>query len=535
MRVPRYIALFFCLCCLASRAYAEVIPARILIGTSEVPLSPAPVFDGIRVLAPVGVLERLGATSVDTNGNVTITAASGQLGVVLPVDIDGRPMLPMDKVMEIIGGEQTWNAKNRTLTLLARLDSVEFDSDTLKINCSFPVRALAKAWNGKLIVDVVGTKLASEAKEVYIGAPAVDRARLGQLNATTTRVVLDLTKATGYELQTKDAAAQILLRVADGLTPVPAADTSPAPTAVASVTVTGVSVQKVDEKSFDVVISTSGKAYASKDFSVAPPRIVLGIPKSKIGDSCAVTGSHRLVKPELTRTAKGTKLTLALAKPLDYTVEATDSAITIRVRPLQKSGGTLAGKFIVIDPGHGGKQKGAIAGGVQEKTINVLIAKDLAAALAKQGAKTAFSHDTDVMMEQSARAQVAIDRNADFFIAIHCNSSMVPGSATGIETYYHKQELSPKTMAYMVHDGVCKYTGMCDRSARSDSGLYASRIGLGVLRTLSGSGIPGILLECGYINNSSDRAKLLNASHRSKLVNGIVTGLKAYVEGTTVE
>ena len=535
MRVPRYIALFFCLCCLFSRVYAEAIPARILVGTSEVPLAPTPVFDGTQVLAPAGVLERLGATVDYSNGETKITAASGQSGVVEPIDVDGRPMLPMDKVMEIVGGEQTWNAKSRTLTLLAHLESVEFESDTLKINCSFPVRASVKQWNGKLIVDVVGAKLVSEAKEVYIGAPAVERARLGQLNTTTARVVMDLTKATGYELETKDAAAQILLKVADNLIPVPAASPLPSISAAtsASVTVTGVSVQTVDDKSFDVVISTSGRAHTSNDFSVTPPRIVLGMPKSRIGESCTVTGSHSLVKPELIKTAAGVKLTLALTKPLDYTVETTGTAIIVHVRPLQGSGGTLAGKFVVIDPGHGGKQIGASAGGVMEKTVNVRIAKDLAAALAKHGARTAFSHDTDVLIEQSDRARVAIDRGADFFISIHCNSSMVPGSATGIETYYHKQEPSPKTMAYLIHDGVCKYTGMCDRLARSDSKLYS--IGLGVLRKLSGSGIPGILLECGYINNSSDRAKLLNADHRKKLANGIVTGLKAYVEGTTVQ
>ena len=76
---------------------------------------------------------------------------------------------------------------------------------------------------------------------------------------------------------------------------------------------------------------------------------------------------------------------------------------------------------------------------------------------------------------------------------------------------------------------------MCDRRARSDWSLPYGLSGLGVLRALTGSGIPGILLECGYINNSSDRAKLLNADYRKKLANGIVTGLKAYVEGTTVQ
>lgn len=533
MRVSIHIAILFVLCCVFSRAHADITPARILVGTSEVPLAPSPVHDGTQVLAPPTVLGRLGATASESNGVFTVTNASGQTGTIRAVELAGRWMLPMDKVMEIIGGSQVYDVRTRTLTLLATLDSVEFDDDTLKVNCSFPVHASARPYDGRLVVDVAGTRLASEAREVYIGTPAVERARLNQYSATTTRVVLDMTKSTGYELQTRQASAQVLVKIADGLTPIAASDDSSIPGSIPSITVTGVSVEKIDDRSCDVVVSTSGKAYISKDFSVVPPRIVIGVKKARIGDACSVTGSHSLVKPELVNTATGVKLTLSLARPADYSVETNESAVTVRVRPLQKSGGTLADKHVVIDPGHGGSQKGACAGGAVEKVINMQIAKEVASALQKHGAKVTFSRDSDVLIEQRARAEVAINRAADFFISIHCNSSPVPGSATGIETYYHMQGPSPKTLAYLIHDGVCKYTGMCDRNARSDSTLYS--IGLGVLRTLNGSGIPGILLECGYINNSSDRAKLSSAAYRSKLANGIVTGLKAYVEGTTVQ
>lgn len=533
MRAARYIVLLVCLCGLVSGVYADVTPARILVGTSEAPLSPAPVFDGARVLAPVGIISALGATSVSsTSGeSITVTAASGQSGEIKTVIVNGEPMIPMDKLIALVGGEQVWDAKSKTLKLLAHLESVEFDNDTLKINCSFPARASTKLWNGKIIVDVAGAKVASEAKEVYIGTAAVARARLGQFNGTTARVVLDLNKTTGYELQSQGAAAQILLKVGDNLVSPPNSPSPPQPAARA-LSITGVSVQPVDGKSFDVVVSTSGRPKASNDFSVQPPRIVLGLP-AEIDPVCAVTGSSPLVTCQLTKTASGAKLTLTLTRPMGYRFEISDTALTVHVRPPDKSGGTLAGKLIVIDPGHGGKQKGAIAGGVEEKAVNVRIAKELAAALAKQGAKTLLTHDTDVFMEQGARAKVAIDKGADFFIAIHCNSNYMPESTTGIETYYHMQEPSPKTLAYMVHDGVCKYTGMCDLHPRSDGKLWA--IGLGVLRTLSGSGIPGVLVECGYINNSSDRAKLLDARYRSKLAAGIVAGIKAYIEGVPVE
>jgi N-acetylmuramoyl-L-alanine amidase len=218
---------------------------------------------------------------------------------------------------------------------------------------------------------------------------------------------------------------------------------------------------------------------------------------------------------------------------MGYSVEISDTAVIVHARPPDKSGGTLAGKLVVIDPGHGGKEKGAMAGGVMEKDLNLQIARKLASALAKQGARTLLTRDSDQLMGLVARAQLAIDRGADFFVAVHCNSNLVPDSATGIETYFHAQEPSPKVLAYSVHDGVCKYTGMRDRHPRSDQSLYAP--GLCVLRTLSGSSIPGILLECGYVNNSADRAKLLDARYQSKLAAGIVAGLKAYVEGVPVE
>ena len=88
-------------------------------------------------------------------------------------------------------------------------------------------------------------------------------------------------------------------------------------------------------------------------------------------------------------------------------------------------------------------------------------------------------------------------------------------------------------LAYAIHDGVCKLTGMRDGLARSDRSIYNS--GFGVLRRLKNTGIPGVLLECGYVNNTSDRAKLLDAGYRAKLAAGIVAGLKAYVEGTPIQ
>ncbi len=529
----RYLMLIGACLAVFSFAWAETVPARILIGASEAPLSPAPIYDGAGVLAPQYIIQLLGASCVASSDAETlfVTSANGDTATIKTVEVSGTRMVPVDKLIALIGGEKRWNAAKRTLTIIAHLNSIEFDNDVLTAHCSFPVRAVAKIWDGKIILDIANTKVMSEAKEVYIGTANVQKARLGQPNDTTARIVLDLNKPIGCKLETTEPSAQISLRVGEDLTPGPALATSSS--AVASNIIEGVTIQGLDDRSFNVVIATSGKIKTSGSLKISPPQIVIDLQKAKLADSCAVTGTYPCAKIELSKTSAGVRLVAKLARPLAYSTQTSDTQVTICVRPPDNSDGKLSGKFIVIDPGHGGTDSGAQSGGAKEKNLNIQLSNDLAAALTKLGAKVELTRDGDYNMGLKARPELAAKRDADFFISLHCNSNLVPNSASGIETYYHMQEPSPKILACAIHDGVCKFTGMCDRNPRSDRSLYES--GLAVLRGLSKTGIPGILLECGYINNESDRKKLLSSDYRAKLVAGIIAGLTAYIEGTPIE
>lgn len=534
----RYMALLMVCLCACFPVWADVAPARILLGTSEAPLAPSPVFDGAGVLAPLQLIPLLGASYAASNdgADLVVGTADGQTGSIKTVSVDGTPMVPVDKLIALVGGTSRWDAAKRTLTLTAQLNSVEFDNDTLKINCSFPVHATARMMGDKIIVDVANAKVASEAKEVFIGAPSVSKARLGQFSDNTARVVLDLNKPTGCKLTTQGSASQLELKVGDGLVPDPApAPQSSQPQAgkAQPFTIKSVTVDPVSDDSFNVLISTSGRATAGSELSVSPPAIKIDLPGGTLDPSCQVSGSHPLVQAELSKLANGSRLTLRMLRPMVYSVEVRDTETMVYVHPANHAGGTLADKVIVIDAGHGGNQKGAVAGGCSEKDINYKIAQQLCDALTNRGAKAIMARNGDEAKGLAARSEVAINTKADFFVSIHCNSNMKPDSASGIETYYHMQEPSAKLLACAVHDGVCEFTGACDRKARSDRSLYQS--GLGVLRRLENTGIPGILVECGYVNNSSDRAKLLDSAYRAKLVNGIVAGLRAYVEGTPIQ
>jgi N-acetylmuramoyl-L-alanine amidase len=100
---------------------------------------------------------------------------------------------------------------------------------------------------------------------------------------------------------------------------------------------------------------------------------------------------------------------------------------------------------IVVDPGHGGTETGAIGpGGLQEKEATLEIARGLAAALPKVLAcRTVLTRDSDVLISLDDRTSIANHEKADLFLSIHANSSRA-ASAKGSETYYLSLEASDK-------------------------------------------------------------------------------------------
>ncbi|MCX8052715.1 MAG: N-acetylmuramoyl-L-alanine amidase family protein [Armatimonadetes bacterium] len=529
------------ICLALSVARAENVAARVLMGKREVFCSPAAVYDGVRVLVPFSMLDELGVTaSPETKREmINLTSANGRTGEVTPISVGGEPMLPLDMILQITGGEAIWDDDQKTVTILAHLQSVEFVDGTLKINCSFPVNCSTRKWQSKLIVDVPGTRVASEAKEVYVGGPIVWRARLGQYTSDTARVVLDLMEDADIAVESRLPSAQLVLIVGRDL---PKSDAKPTPKPVTvkpaqslPYKVSSIRLQSPHDGRFDLIIETSAKAVIAPAFGVRPPEVELTLLDADVADGAdQFDANHPLLKSvKLTRVSgrkPGVKISLALTRISTYETSVSDGAVILSVYIPEKAGGKLAGMTVVVDPGHGGREKGARWESIYEKDLNIKIAKAVKAELESQGARVILTRDGDQTMGLAARSEVAVNNAADLFISVHCNSNGSPGSASGIETYYHMDEPSPRALGYAVHTAVCSATGMCDRRARSDRSLYSS--GLGVLRRLSGTGIPGILLECGYLNTTTDRKKLLDPSYHRKLAEGVVAGLKAYVEGT---
>ncbi len=135
----------------------------------------------------------------------------------------------------------------------------------------------------------------------------------------------------------------------------------------------------------------------------------------------------------------------ALTGPDRVVVEVSRSAGAPSQAPQQPSPVPESPLTVVIDPGHGGAETGAIGpGGVQEKQATLEISRKLAATLPRLiSCRAVLTRDGDSLVPLDDRTSVANHEKADLFLSIHTNSSRIPG-ARGSETYYLSLEASDK-------------------------------------------------------------------------------------------
>ncbi|WP_461200836.1 N-acetylmuramoyl-L-alanine amidase [Anoxybacillus sp. TBDG-1] len=184
------------------------------------------------------------------------------------------------------------------------------------------------------------------------------------------------------------------------------------------------------------------------------------------------------------------------------------------------AGSPVKGRIIVVDAGHGGKDPGAVAGGANEKTIVLEVAKLLKDKLEKAGATIIMTRETDVYPTLQDRVNIAKNNYAEMFVSIHTNSA-TNTSAKGAEVYYDSSTNpngeESKKLAQYIQAEIVRMANMVDRGVKN-SGLY-------VLRNNS---VTSVLVELGFISNAEDRAKLTSAEYQNIYAEAIYQGIVKY-------
>lgn len=212
---------------------------------------------------------------------------------------------------------------------------------------------------------------------------------------------------------------------------------------------------------------------------------------------------------------------------------STKAPVTITPMPTPSGGsestgsiqddGVLRGKVIVVDPGHGGSNPGAVGNSTREADNNLSVGLKLRDKLVKAGAKVIITRDSDRTVategsslgeELQARVDMAENNHADMFVSVHTNSNP-DSNIVGAMTFYPSGKSSK--LALEVQDAMIKETKAVDKGTSSAT-FY-------VLRNTT---MPSILVEMGFITNPQEAAQLSDNSYRNSMAQGIFNGIVKY-------
>jgi N-acetylmuramoyl-L-alanine amidase len=220
---------------------------------------------------------------------------------------------------------------------------------------------------------------------------------------------------------------------------------------------------------------------------------------------------------------------------------------------------------IVIDPGHGGKDPGAIGkSGLMEKDVVLDIALKLRNLLEKQLSKRVIlTRESDVFIPLDERTLIANAKKADLFISIHTNSS--PKKKTrGVEIYLVGQSTDRTAMATAARENSASERAMSDlevilndllENTKIDESLelahttrrsflktvgahYNHTVDLGVKRApfyvLINANMPSILAEVAFISNPTEEQRLSNETYRQRIAEALFEGIRDYIASIKV-
>jgi N-acetylmuramoyl-L-alanine amidase len=174
-------------------------------------------------------------------------------------------------------------------------------------------------------------------------------------------------------------------------------------------------------------------------------------------------------------------------------------------------------RTVVIDAGHGGHDKGGQWGLVYEKHLALDTSVRLENHLKAMGFHTVMTRRSDYFISLPQRVSIGNRYKNAIFVSVHYNYTWKQG-VSGIETFYHSA--ASKRLAQLVQTGMLNRVRGVNRNAKF-ARYYVIR----------NSNIPAILVEGGFVSNTSERNRLKSGWYRDAIARGVADGIQRYRRG----
>jgi len=192
------------------------------------------------------------------------------------------------------------------------------------------------------------------------------------------------------------------------------------------------------------------------------------------------------------------------------------------------------GKTIIIDPGHGGIDGGAVgANKTLEKDLNLTLSKELKDMLTKEGYKVIMTRDGDNLSFGDKEKEIKNKKRADtknrlriaentpgaLFISIHMNY-FEDASARGSQVFYSIKNPESRNFAELLKKSLLEYAD--SENNREIKEAYPS---IYIMKNIKN---PAVLLECGFISNKEDEKRLNTPEYRGKIIKAVIEAIRTF-------
>jgi N-acetylmuramoyl-L-alanine amidase len=419
-------------------------------------------------------------------------------------------LVPLREAVDKLGGISAWRPGSSTIDVFGVVERVSLEGDRLTVTSSLATKpnVFQLREPSRVVLDLTGVQLG-----VATQIELPPNARIGQFKESVVRITVETDQVKPPKWTDAPGTAVVVafgenaeLEVPPTGPPTEPGDTDP------TVPPTNPSVATAGPLECVTEITLPGAQYVTPE-----PGAPVVAPFTTV---------------ETRDDGKAVIVKLTLPRPMGVSFALMPAEVQLALFKPAVGDGKLAGKLIVVDPGHGGPDTGAKSsnGEVFEKNLNLTIGKQIAEYLTAQGATVILTRKSDVKIPLKERSEIANRNGADLFVSVHINSNKLANSRSGSITFHHGGDPISNVLAECIQREIGKTNGLPSLGVWSDTRIYRS--GFAVLRYAK---MPAVLLELGFINHSGDVRRLSDADVQARIARAVIQGLKVYLGDAKTE
>ena len=212
--------------------------------------------------------------------------------------------------------------------------------------------------------------------------------------------------------------------------------------------------------------------------------------------------------------------TLRAFTDLSRSVSGGSSTVLREQERVRRAGHSLSGRTVVLDPGHGGDEAGAVSNGLREADLVLDLARRIEGRLTAIGVSVVYTRTEHSNPTDEERASLANRAEADVLLSLHCDSHDHV-DASGVATFFFGRDRRTAWSAVGEH-----FADLLQREIVARTGLANCRSHGRSWRLLQQTVMPAVRLEAGYLSHAEDAARLADPAFRDTLAEAVLVSLQ---------